>query len=475
MIDAADGESATHPESSVRRKVPRLLAAAPSLRHQLAGFCCERDLDRLESPMRSRSRSRLLFAPLLFAFVLTVLPTYPANATFTVGRAINIAQWFTWPRYEKAPATGILWPPYNKKPRPPRDEDLRALKRAGFDTVRLPVDPAPFFVFEGKRRDAVYDILFDAIARIQNAGLKVVIDLHPNSRHPVWGQRPMVAGLDAPAFVGLNSVVKEMSARLATLDQDRVALELMNEPRLKCTGDQQTHWQQMLQQLISSARATAPTLTLVATGACVSSLDGLIALAPPSPADDNLIFTFHFYEPFTFTHQGAQFIPWPEKYLDQVPWPASERPIEQPLALISRQVRNAHLDPAAQQKAITDARANLAKYYAVQADRTTIDQRFDAVTTWAQQYGIAPGHILIGEFGVLRKDGDAPGARCEDRVRWLTDVRESAEQHGFAWAYFSYDGPFALVTDEANNFDSTVLAALGLRHDKRQACPILTR
>jgi hypothetical protein len=422
-------------------------------------------------PMQSNRRARSRFALLIVAASIAVAATTPVYAKFESSRAINIAQWFTWPRYEKAPATGIIWPPYKTTPRPPTGEDLRALKKAGFRTVRLPVDPAPFFVFEGERRESVYKILFDAIERIHDAGLNVVIDLHPNSRHPVWGQRAVIAGLDAPAFVAFDGVVKEMARRLAVLDQDRVALELMNEPRLQCKGDQQQLWEQMLRRLIDSARSNAPKLTLVVTGACVSSLDGLLALSPPDLGDRNLIFTFHFYEPFSFTHQGAQFIPWPDRYLDEVPWPASRRPIEQPLALIDRRVQEANLDPAARQAARSGARANLAKYYASGASRRMIDQRFDLVSRWAQKFGIAPDRILIGEFGVLRKIGDAAGALCVDRMRWLADVRESANRRGFAWAYFSYDGPFALVTDdETHAHDPAVLTALGFQPDRRNPC-----
>src|SRR5436190_10931705 len=124
-------------------------------------------------------------------FVILFAPS-AAHANFRVGPAINIAQWFTWPRYEAAPSTSIAWPPYKETPRPPSLSELQALRKAGFETVRLPVDPAPFAVFEGEKRDAVYRILFDALARIQQAGLKVIVDLHPNSRHPIWGQHAVV-------------------------------------------------------------------------------------------------------------------------------------------------------------------------------------------------------------------------------------------------------------------------------------------
>ncbi|MCZ7661418.1 MAG: hypothetical protein M5U07_28020 [Xanthobacteraceae bacterium] len=42
-------------------------------------------------------------------------------------------------------------------------------------------------------------------------------------------------------------------------------------------------------------------------------------------------------------------------------------------------------------------------------------------------------------------------------------VREAAERHGFAWACFDHDGPFALVRDDRSRApDPAVLASLGL-------------
>ena len=68
---------------------------------------------------------------------------------------------------------------------------------------------------------------------------------------------------------------------------------------------------------------------------------------------------------------------------------------------------------------------------------------------------------------MLRKNGDSPGALCEDRIRWLADIRELMDKYGFAWSYFSYDGPFALVrSDHDREFDLSVLKALGLRNGK---------
>lgn len=240
----------------------------------------------------------------------------------------------------------------------------------------------------------------------------------------------------------------------------------MNEPRLKCKGADQALWQEMLKQMIGRARAGSPAMTLVVTGACVSSADGLIALDAKGLGERNIIYTFHFYDPFSFTHQGAQFIPWPDKYLDEVPWPANARPIEKAESLIAQHVAaDPKLDVLARAKAKLGAERNLQKLYATNAGPDTIEHKFSEVANWAKDNGLAGRQILVGEFGVLRKQPNKPGALCKDRIRWLADVRQSAETHGFAWSYFSYDGPFALIlSDNDRRLDQPVLAGLGLKH-----------
>ena len=70
-----------------------------------------------------------------------------------------------------------------------------------------------------------------------------------------------------------------------------------------------------------TARGAAPGVTLILSGACGSMIAGLEALDPIQ--DANVVYTFHFYEPYVFSHQGA---PWMTsepmyRYLNAVPWP----------------------------------------------------------------------------------------------------------------------------------------------------------
>jgi endoglucanase len=392
-------------------------------------------------------------------------PLWAGQQAFQMRQAINIAQWFTWPRYE-ASGSGIQWPPYKQSPRPPSLAELRDLSDAGFDTVRLPVDPAPFIVFEGERRAEVYRMLFDGVALIEAAGLNVIIDIHPNSRHPVWGQHAVIKGEDAPAFRTVADVIEEIARRLRGRTS-RVALEILNEPRLKCKGQEQALWQKLASHLVARAARANPELALVVTGACVSSPDGLLALDPSVFGAADVHYTFHYYEPFSFTHQGAQFIPWPDRYLDGVPWPASARPINTAAALLEQQVSKAgNLSYPERLLAQGRAKLNLERYYTSNADAGMISRRFGQIADWAKRHNIPPAKIFIGEFGVVRRQPGQPGAFCDDRARWHRDMRDAAESHGFAWAYFSYDGPFGLVLDEKaehRRLDPVTLASLGLK------------
>ncbi|WP_170937243.1 MULTISPECIES: cellulase family glycosylhydrolase [Rhodomicrobium] len=425
--------------------------------------------------MRDGSRQLWLWVALLAVLAGAALmikrPAAPVRdgAPFKMARAINIAQWFTWPRYEAAGA--IAWPPFKETPRPPSLAELQDLRRVGFDTVRLPVDPAPFFVFTGERRKALHDILFEAIGRIRAAGLNVLVDIHPNSSHPIWGQDSVAAGFDTPAFLGLAAFAEDFARRVPPADRQSVALELVNEPKVKCKGADQALWQHMVKTLVRRVRAVNSGLALVVSGACGSSPDGLIALDPLPFHDPAIFYTFHFYEPFAFSHQGAQFIRWPEKYLDGVPWPAGARPISEPMALL--EARLASIDKLVgieRSQAESGAAHNLKRFYQSGAGRGTIRARFAEIGAWAKTHGIDPKTILIGEFGVVRRLPGVPGAFCADRMRWLRDVRELAEAEGFAWAYFNYDGPFALVNaGDDRRLDPDVLESLGLNAECPQA------
>ena len=80
----------------------------------------------------------------LAALALLTAAALPANsAAFSMKRGINLDIWTTWPPEDRwnEPDAILPFPEWRKS----LDETgLAALKAAGFDFVRMPVDPSPF-------------------------------------------------------------------------------------------------------------------------------------------------------------------------------------------------------------------------------------------------------------------------------------------------------------------------------------------
>jgi len=422
---------------------------------------------------RSERTSLLgLMRPILKVWVLflgglciTLAYAVPLRAEDHVnfGRGINIADWFTWPRYQKAPLRGLEWPPY-RSARPGADL-LPALREHGFKTVRVAVDPAPLIYFKGAQRELLINSLLDQVRSLQDRGFHVIFDLHPNSRHETWGDRAILRKDRLDAYLEL---IEFVSVRLAKLPRGSVALEFVNEPRAACKGSSGADWQITVSKMIARARVIDKELPLIVSGGCVSMPEGLMALDPAGFDDQKIYYTFHYYEPFTFTHQGAQFIVWPDKYLDKVPWPASRRPIDEARKALADRLEVLDLPMMTREKAYYGANVNLERYYSAGHDSKKIKDVFDAIHSWAIRHEINPQRIILGEFGVWRRQVAVPGALCVDRAAWIRAVRKATEANGFNWTFFHLDGPFGLAT-ENGTIDPIILGALGLGPEK--ACP----
>jgi len=116
---------------------------------------------------------------LMAALLVLVACTLPSQAaTFSMKRGLNLDQWTTWPgEAQWGDAKAIL--PYPEWRKFLKEGDLRALKAAGLDFLRMPVDPAPFLSDQTlPLRDDLYSSVLDSARMINRAGLKVIVDLH---------------------------------------------------------------------------------------------------------------------------------------------------------------------------------------------------------------------------------------------------------------------------------------------------------
>ena len=413
------------------------------------------------APRLPTRRTVLAGAAALAGLALGV-PASAAPAPVTLRRGVNTWPWFSLTREYPAPRTDYAWPPYQEGRPVPRPEDLARLRRSGLDFVRIPVDPGPFLSFTGAQRRDLLDGLDAAVAQALGADLGVVVNIQASGTH-YWTPERMTGSTRAPAFDAYLALVGDVAGRLARTDPDRVALEPINEPQQACTA---AEWPPVQTALLGAARAAAPALTLVATGACGSMIPGLQALDPaPVLAFGRVLFTFHFYEPYLFTHQGAPWMREPVyRSLNAVPWPASAGSLEETLAAVRRRMAaDSETPEAAKRSAYEETERVLKVYFDAQPDVPYLERYFAMMRDWAAGHGIPTSQILLGEFGALRSDARYVAAGAADRARYVGDVRRTAEAVGFPWAFWNMFDGMGLMEDDTRAFDPAIMDALGLQ------------
>lgn len=318
------------------------------------------------------------------------------------------------------------------------DADLALMAKLGFDSIRLSIDPVPL---ASEPRNAE-GLNADFLARLDHVvdsaladGLAIQIDIHPQSeyKHALRNDDLAVAH-----FLNLWS---HLAAHYADRDPERIFFEVMNEPEIS----DRPRWYVIQAKAVALIRAAAPQQTIIVSGANWSSIPDLLAMKPLK--DKNLIYNFHFYDPHTFTHQGATWgTPW-WHYTHDFPYPPTDASMWKDLQ---------ELPDAA-------TRFEAESYWLDHWDALHIRRMIDAAADWGKDNDVP---LLCNEFGAFRQHMDAAS-----RKRWIHDTRSALEADGIGWAMWDYRGGFGVVykqDGQPTKVDEDVVAALGLKQQSAQ-------
>src|SRR5260370_6627801 len=212
-------------------------------------------------------------------------------------------------------------------------EDIALTSRIGFDHVRRTLEPAPIFNEEdpGSLKAEYLKYLDNALDLILAHGLAVIVDIHPSDE---FKKKLNSNDRQIEAF---GKFWRSLAQHLSTRDPERVFLEVINEPMV----EDGYRWFGMQGKLISAIRSGAPRHTVIASGHRWSGLPELLFLQPY--ADRNIIYNFHFYEPFAFTHQGATWAGANVPFYRNVPYPSSPESVSKVLDTIPNEAARSNL------------------------------------------------------------------------------------------------------------------------------------
>ncbi|MER8647391.1 cellulase family glycosylhydrolase [Mesorhizobium sp. M0586] len=392
-------------------------------------------------------------------------------APIPLERGVGVHEWLNWSPVEKDGS--YKWPPYRSEKewlaggRPltdwPDGDQFDRIRSMGFDFVRLSVDPGPLLASEGAKRQQALDMLAAAVQRVVSSGLKVVFDLHGVSQVPAYSMEMIYGGADSEGVARYRKMVVAVAAMLIKIGADKVALEPYNEPAYyPCDSSGSDDWQRIMAGTVRDIRAFSSELTIVATGACGGSIAGLVNL-DPNFDDPNVYYSFHMYDPHSFTHQRADD---KNAFSSGLPWPADASTPEVVAETLKAQMDAAGLSQIEEVMNMASARETIARYFEQNWGQSQLEAGFRQAVDWAEAHGIASRRLFVGEFGVILMSADGRmGAFDADRLRYLMAVRREAERFAMPWSAWEFSNPYGMSVIQPKGPaipDREMLRALGL-------------
>lgn len=284
------------------------------------------------------------------------------------------------------------------------DEDFKFVKDAGFNSVRIPVrwqhnsNPETHEVSSARMEGVIEDVklAFDA-------GLAVVISFHwynelmeasnASETNPEWYKKEM------EHFVAIWTEVASRFEKEFPGSDSLLVWDILNEPLMK----NETLLNEVMLAGYEAIRKVAPGKTIMFESYHAAKFADVNKLHLPE--DGNIIFSGHYYEPYTFTHEGHGY------------------------GCAGDETFNSNSPKD------FETYASLAKKYYPDVD------------------GIHSIPMNMGEFGVTSPSGScgskAPNTKY--RIAWTKDAIHSAEEHEMSWHYWGFTKVGGFEAFDRNN------------------------
>lgn len=350
----------------------------------------------------------------LLILLLSAAAVWSSDTPFN--RGVNLTNWL-----QASNTRQIQFTKFTK-------EDFIDIKNLGCDVIRLPINlhfmtsGAPDYTI-----DPLFLFFLDQIVDwAEELELHLILDNH--TFDPGTSTDPNIGETLIPVWTQMAAHFKDRSAYLY--------YEILNEPH----GIADAAWNEIQREVIEAIRTVDRQHTIVVGPAGWNSYHNLSNM--PEYDDDNLIYTFHFYDPFLFTHQGASWTDPSLGPLSGVPFPYDA-------------ARMPALPPELEGSWVKGALTN----YRNEGEVEHVKELIDIAANFRAERNVP---LFCGEFGTY-----IPNSGDEDRTYWYGVARSYLEEKGIAWTIWDYTGGFGLFepgTSELFDYDLNIplAEALGL-------------
>jgi endoglucanase len=348
--------------------------------------------------------------------LVTKLSPVKSNYPLPFSRGINFSGWF-----EASSVRAVAFTAFT-------EEDFLDARSMGVEVIRLPIrlhsmtGGAPSYTID----PLLFELLDRAVDWAEKYRIYIILDNH--SFDPVGATDPQIGNILFPVWEQMAEHYKNRS--------EYVIYEILNEPH----GIDSALWGEIQEEAVARIRRIDPRRRIIVGGVDYNSIEKLFAL--PRYNDADLIYTFHFYDPYVFTHQGETWGGKPNlTNLKGLPFPYDLKRMPK----IPSDLKGTWVE------------GNLKSSYMHDAVPEKLASTLDRAVAFSNERGVP---VFCGEFGVYMKN-----SLNNDRVRWYRFVSYLLDARNISRASWDYFGGFGIFNGEGGSYPEDVnvrvVSALG--------------
>lgn len=296
------------------------------------------------------------------------------------------------------------------------EKDFEIVAGWGCDHIRLPVDYQVFQKEDGSFIEEGFGYVENAVSWAKKNHLNLILDLHKTLGYSFDVDLSKNSFFDDEKLQSYFYALWEQFTLRFAKNKDMIAFELLNEVTSPSYSDA---WNKIVSKVIQKIRETAPEIKILVGGYWNNSIDALKDL--DKPADENIVYNFHCYDPLLFTHQGAEWVGgMPHEF--RLNYPCAFKEHNDQARKLGFKDFIVHVDDESQK---------FGKDY--------FKNKFKAGIKVCEERNVA---LYCGEYGVINK------ASAEDTLTWYKDINAAFKESGIGRACWSYRSmSFGLVDD----------------------------